>query len=735
MSEIFYTQVDRNLAAELDTRALAGRTRDNKSIDYMVGKVANVQITAYEGNGTTTNALFTLGGSTVRGSSYQPSGVDGFLTTGATRTLREVSWVAEGTGPNANFVPTLKDAVRQNTNNRVPPYISSANISVGDHSMGLLNTATIVIEVPNPERDLDYVDEIFFRAGRYVKMEFEYPKSAVITQLQLQPTTIPNAEKLEALYGKDIDITAKTREISRLNAVAFEGLITSFTFNYNTDYTVQATITMRGTSNVYTDVSMFINSSATAAAGSNTSPVPNPIATPEAYTATITQKAADAGKPADKSFYAKLLDEIDTKYNADIANNITNEERKLLLQGYSLNQLQGTDDRWYLIGNAWSQKDKPDPNAQKTFSKYITLGYLIDFINRVLAPKLETAVANPKIICSNLICYSNYYEYICSADPENVLLLPKDTDRGTTEQYGDKTYFENTRNANWPGYQGREVAYPACIFIQLKKIENILDNLTAAGSFKISDFLASISETIHKATAGAINLNLITHPKNDLLLAYYDANFLGTPGSTDDVKPYHIPMTAAYPAGTADGSIGSIVHDFKLSAKIPDSVSTLSYVLNQNPDQISEDQIAPYLNYMYNSSDPEKIKTADAIYKKQYAKYLDEYNKIRADFGLSMTDTTKQSKLEEALLKYLQYPKPELKQSQQITAPIFPFEAEFTIDGVNGFRYGDVVTFDVLPYRYRINTVFSIIGVEHDVTQDGQWTTVCRCIMRPRLGK
>jgi hypothetical protein len=735
MSEIFYTQVDRNLAAELDTRALAGRTRDNKSIDYMVGKVANVQITAYEGNGTTTNALFTLGGSTVRGSSYQPSGVDGFLTTGATRTLREVSWVAEGTGPNANFVPTLKDAVRQNTNNRVPPYISSANISVGDHSMGLLNTATIVIEVPNPERDLDYVDEIFFRAGRYVKMEFEYPKSAVITQLQLQPTTIPNAEKLEALYGKDIDITAKTREISRLNAVAFEGLITSFTFNYNTDYTVQATITMRGTSNVYTDVSMFINSSATAAAGSNTSPVPNPIATPEAYTATITQKAADAGKPADKSFYAKLLDEIDTKYNADIANNITNDERKLLLQGYSLNQLQGTDDRWYLIGNAWSQKDKPDPNAQKTFSKYITLGYLIDFINRVLAPKLETAVANPKIICSNLICYSNYYEYICSADPENVLLLPKDTDRGTTEQYGDKTYFENTRNANWPGYQGREVAYPACIFIQLKKIENILDNLTAAGSFKISDFLASISETIHKATAGAINLNLITHPKNDLLLAYYDANFLGTPGSTDDVKPYHIPMTAAYPAGTADGSIGSIVHDFKLSAKIPDSVSTLSYVLNQNPDQISEDQIAPYLNYMYNSSDPEKIKTADAIYKKQYAKYLDEYNKIRADFGLSMTDTTKQSKLEEALLKYLQYPKPELKQSQQITAPIFPFEAEFTIDGVNGFRYGDVVTFDVLPYRYRINTVFSIIGVEHDVTQDGQWTTVCRCIMRPRLGK
>lgn len=728
MSEIFYTQLDGNLAKELDARALAGRTRDNKSIDYMVGKVANVQITAYEGNGTTTNALFTLGGSTVRGSSFQPSGIDGFLTSGATRTLREVSWVAEGVGQHTNYVPKVSDNTRQNTNNRVPPYISSANISVGDHSMGLLNTATIVIEVSNPERDLDFIEEIFFRAGRYVKMEFEYPKSAVITDLQLEPNTIPNSEKLEALYGKGIDIAAKKREISRLNVVAFEGLITSFTFNYNTDYTVQATISMRGTSNVYTDVSMFINSNATTKAGANTTPVPNPIATPETYTATITQKAADAGKPADKSFYAKLLDEIDTKYNT-----ITAEFSAA--EGNSLNQLQGTDDRWYLIGNAWSQKDKPDPVAQKTFSKYITLGYLIDFINRVIAPKVENIAQNPKIICSNLICYSNYYDHICSADPENILLLPKDIDRGTTERYGDKIYFENTRNANWPGFQGREVAYPACIFIQLKKIEKILDDLTAAGSFKVSDFLTSISTTIHKATGGAINLNLITHPKNDLLLAFYDANFLGTPGKTDEVQPYHVPMTAAYPAGTAGGSIGSIVHDFKLSAKIPDNVSTLSYVLNQNPDEISEDQIAPYLNYMYNSSDPEKIKTADAIYKKKYAEYLLEYNRTRADFGGSMTDTTKQDRLREALIKYLQYPKPELKQAQQITAPIFPFEAEFTIDGVNGFRYGDVVTFDVLPYRYRINTVFSIIGVEHDVTQDGQWTTVCRCIMRPRLGK
>jgi hypothetical protein len=724
MSEIFYTQLDNNLATELDTRALAGRTRDNKSIDYMVGKVANVKITAYEGNGSTDKELFTLGGETVRGASYQPGGVEGFLTEGATRTLRELSWVADGVGDKATFVPTLKDTVRQNSNNRVPPYVSSANISVGDHSMGLLNTATFVIEISNPERDLDFIEEIFFRAGRYIKMQFEYPPSAVITGLSLEPTTIPNAEKLQSLYGKDINIVDKQKEISRLNNVSFEGLITSFTFNYNTDYSVQATISMRGTSNVYTDVSMFINANATTKAGTNATATPSPITSPDTYTATVEQKAAAANAPADKSFYSKLYDEVDQKF-----------QRINMHKGDVRNQLEGNGDIWYLIGDAWSQTEKPTTKEQKTFSRYITLGYLIDYINRIVTIKVKDAVPFPAVICSSFICYSNYYEHLCSSEPHNVLLLPKDTDRGTTERYGSKIYFENTKNANWLGYQGREVGYPARIFLNLEKIESVLTSLTSAGSFKVSDFLSGISGVISSATGGAISLKLITHPKNDTLLAFYDENFLGTPSETGKVIPYHVPMSAQYPSGVTNGAIGSIVQDFKLSAKIPDSVATLSYVLNQNPDEISEDQIAPYLNYMYNSSDPEKIKTADAIYKKNNAKFLEELTKHRADYGKSMSDVTKQQALNEALVKYLQYPKPELKQAQQITAPIFPFEAEFTIDGVNGFRYGDVVTFDILPYRYRINTVFSVIGVEHDVTQDGQWTTVVRCIMRPRIGQ
>jgi len=91
--------------------------------------------------------------------------------------------------------------------------------------------------------------------------------------------------------------------------------------------------------------------------------------------------------------------------------------------------------------------------------------------------------------------------------------------------------------------------------------------------------------------------------------------------------------------------------------------------------------------------------------------------------------------LRNALRKYIQYPTDKIQQSNKLAAPIFPFDVSFTIDGINGFRYGDVLQFEGLPIRYRINTVFSVINVTHTIGSNGIWTTNVRCIMRPKIGK
>ena len=51
MSNIFYTQVDKHLQEELNARGRSGFSdRSTNSLNFMLGKIANVQLTAYEGN-------------------------------------------------------------------------------------------------------------------------------------------------------------------------------------------------------------------------------------------------------------------------------------------------------------------------------------------------------------------------------------------------------------------------------------------------------------------------------------------------------------------------------------------------------------------------------------------------------------------------------------------------------------------------------------------------------------
>ena len=83
--------------------------------------------------------------------------------------------------------------------------------------------------------------------------------------------------------------------------------------------------------------------------------------------------------------------------------------------------------------------------------------------------------------------------------------------------------------------------------------------------------------------------------------------------------------------------------------------------------------------------------------------------------------------------KHIQYPTDDIIASNKTAAPTIPFTTNFTIDGINGFRYGDVLMFDGLPDRYKNNVVFSVIKINHVVTTNGQWTTQIQCIMRPNI--
>jgi hypothetical protein len=274
------------------------------------------------------------------------------------------------------------------------------------------------------------------------------------------------------------------------------------------------------------------------------------------------------------------------------------------------------------------------------------------------------------------------------------------------------------------------------IFINLKVIQTITDTLSSSNrkTYTVSKFLSSIANYISYATGDAINLKLVSTKADPTILIFIDTNYLKSQQIIDEksnskaptkVEPYSVPMFSNHPNG-------SVIRDFKFQAQLPDNVKNLSYVLNSG-DKISTNQIAPYINYMYNSNDAAAVNAGIKLYQTRHYEIVGNLLNVKIDNGAYPNQKEKITKLYKALADYIKIPTPSITKSQQITAPIFPFTAEFTIDGINGFRYGDVLTFDVLPKKYRINTVFSIIGVSHTVSSDGQWSTNVKCIMRPSI--
>ena len=796
MSNIFYSQVDPNLQAELNARGLSGFTRSTRDLQYMLEKVANVQLTAYSGSTYSDKSIVTsehgiLGGANVRTDRYLPTGPTGYLSETA---YADPSFITLTSGK-AILSP---GAGQLDRSNRIAPYITSLDVQIGDHSMGLLNKATVAISIPNPQRDLDSIEEVWFRPGRNVKIEIANDPGSIITDGLLSSSLIPDSEKLQELYEPS-NLDMLSTDLRRMNEFSFYGLITSFEFSYQSNGTVDATISLTGTSNVYTDVSMWIKTPTTAekeAAAKEEKKIDITGATTTPNTEFYTKLIAWIGKaevarilestgdsPIDKSAIVPLTNYDSStdrfllfgeSYPQTIDNNTyldaKSKNKLIVAQNATASAQFNLQMSASLIASALgiptpfpksptlkatSSLDtiKSYDTNTSNFNRYITLGSLIEFINTEIVSKITGNVSAARIDCDDIQCSSNYYEQLTSCTPNDILLMPLDPKQpDEINSYGDLIYYKNLDyiDTKWPGIQsklesektkttGNETATivfkPSRIFINIDVIQRILlgtdgkSGLTAGGSksFTLRSFMISITNKISYATGGAILMQLMTHPDDQSKMLYTDVKFLKTIQDNAFVKvtPYSVPMFANHEFGT-------IVRDFSMKASLPENAKNLSYVLNSG-DDISEEDVAPYMNFMYNAKDPDTVNAMIANYKKKHNTNLTNLAATRTALGLAPMIPERSQAMYKVLTTYVKYPTDDITKSQQITAPIFPFDAEFTIDGISGFRYGDVLKFEALPTKYTVNTVFSIIGITHTVGSDGSWTTLVRCIMRPSL--
>jgi hypothetical protein len=746
MSNIFYSEVDRNLQLEMNARGRSGfYDRSEKALNYMLNKIANVEITAYAGNDTTSAVVGVLGGSQMLSGRYMPTGKDGFLT----RPIISQDTIDYYTERHVDADPNNKDIVVGNayvkpysfvdSSGRTGPYIQTVDVQIGDHSMGLMNSATIKLVIPNAQRDLDEVEQIWFRPGRYVKIVIAYPTSVIaskdLTGGFLKPKDDGFWQAFTTIYPQ---LKLRNRDdlnkLFRMNEFVFEGLMIDFDFSYTQDGTIDASLGLRGTSNVYTDTSMIIKQDTP----------------PQDPKKPVT--ADDIKTTAKPEFFAALHDRIMKLSDAFKQDNGLNSDSTYLHAFTTSENSKKSTDQYVLAGEPYNPSFNPKKtnttlgvSAQTNYNRYITLGGLIQFINDYVLTKMEGNVANPLIVCNDSNTFSNYYDSIVSCDPENILLLPKQINNVNIDfttglpfpdcnVYGKLAYYSGVYTTEeWPGvYEKGGVTgkmYPSRIFLNIEMIQELVATMSEKNTkaFTVAAFLAAISNSIQKATANAIQLRLVTHPDHSDMLLFSDTQYIRDikAGSTATVIPYSIPMFSNHPYGSA-------VKSFTLSAKMPENLKALSYVLNQGKE-LSESQIAPYMNFMFNAQNKEQLATLTQNFKQEHQKFVEDLSKAKNKFGDSLGIPEDQQALYKALAEYIKHPVADWRQAQQMTAPLYPFEASVTLDGIQGFRYGDVVQFDALPLRYRKNTVFSIMGINHTVSSNGEWTTELKCMMRPSI--
>lgn len=745
--DIFYSGVYPEVQAELNARGLSGKRRNTADLNFMLGKIANTAIIAYGKQKSTNEYVLIpeslLNGDRVRSGEYLPGGKNGFL---AERPYERREGDTTTPGVNAS--------------RRIPPYVTSVDINVTDHSIGLLNSCTFNITVPNPEQDLEYIESIYCRPGRPVKVTIEYPESAVLSD-----NNIITSSSMQSLAALKIETKP---EKQTLNKTEFQGLIINFSISYQPDMTAIVNVTMRGTTNVFTDVTAIVDSA----------------------------KQTDVKTNTQVSSSINIYEGINKEFNK----NIIEAEKKDELNNRQEDHPFGLA---YVVKYVYSDKQfhglvGKAPEAFSEEYKFISLGWLISFVNREILSKIEGAVREkPSIVLDSNVSLSGIgvNTALQSANPYDVFipynsivtqeekLKIRDESEGRTDtnlyyvtQYFPQTKIDCIDLINIPIISDKKTPFSELtpeqqqeriergllagpvkevaegienIMINLEKVEEIYKSLEDSTTHlvKLNLFLDKIFKLIKKNTGDFIDLHLVTHPEESSKLVLYNVSYKPITPQKTTVEPYSVPMFANHPYGT-------VVTDFQFNGTLPADSANLAFAINDLDSDTTTSDIAPFLNFMYSSNELSRSRkpnefgidvvtdsvdpliTLDEMqdrYKRKRAEALGKWNAAKKAFSEEPDNQDNINAMYTTIREWSTYIRKDFKEQYNVKNPIIPFEVSFTINGINGFKWGDVLTFEGLPSRYKRNTVFSIISINHQLTDTGEWKTVIKCLTRAKI--
>jgi len=390
------------------------------------------------------------------------------------------------------------------------------------------------------------------------------------------------------------------------------------------------------------------------------------------------------------------------------------------------------------------------PEDEYSSSNYISLGDLINLLNYLIIDIKKITDKNWKerqfIQCNNTIQYDIH---VNTADPKKIVLplstyfifkdsqidsnYPKVDNEGDYVKAPDRQGVEKIIKADH--YEGAieqpgDAVLISSIMFSVDYLREILinaeeDNNSEHVEVSIKQFLQDLFSELSKLTGGIYNLTayMDKNEHGDSIINIADINFselganefksyLFKPFTKDSIVfetslESSLPdkmATAAYIGGAAALGLPTSMFDvFKYADRESDNQRIWNSVAITDDNTVGEFQLT---NKRYVKAEVDKNTTMRKLYK--------SYSKLFTTF--SDEDV---SSVISALRLYKSYASDEKTWNKKI---IYPIKASITLEGIAGFRFGNIISIGWLPKVYKERMEFMITKVNHTI-ENNTWKT------------
>lgn len=386
--------------------------------------------------------------------------------------------------------------------------------------------------------------------------------------------------------------------------------------------------------------------------------------------------------------------DLTTFYNAAIGG-----AQQLLAQQQS-NPQQTVDPN--LIANPWADIPPPTPIADPTF--YVALGNIATFMNALLKTSPVGSIAQIQVGGNT----TQYLPDVVSTMPDKVF-FPDPSMGG----YGTFKPFTSNLVGN-PLDIGKILISTNCLIETYR--EFVLENQTNIPYKNITNFWDSLIKKVNFASGETYQLTtrlidpgtlpgLQTNGK--AILSIEDTNI--SKSVTDRVSPFEFTPTIAAP----------IVKSVNISSKPPGPLAAASYVNARGGSRGKSQQIDVSVGL---GGDAGELTTAkDLITKiKESLTSVGVSEKFHTDLKGAYAGYKRAST--------------NVGKAHWLNKALYPVNFSITIDGVNGFKFGDVIKTTLIPTSYnQAKMVFVVTKIQHTI-KDGVWETTLETKSRLNAG-